>query len=94
MDGSFGRTYSRCGNFGFDSEGYLVDPNNNRLQGFGIDSTTGQSNGVLGDIQVSLPPSPPQATGAIVLGMNLDATDGVPLLSIRRTPRTRRMPGR
>ena len=77
MEGSFGRSYTRSGIFGFDNQGFLVDPNNNRLQGYGIDQTTGNSNGALGDIQVNLPLSPPQPTGSIGLGMNLDATDAV-----------------
>ena len=74
LEGTAGRSYTRSGVFGFDSNGYLVDPNANRVQGFGIDQVTGQSNGVLGDIQVNLPLSPPQATTGIQLGMNLDAT--------------------
>ena len=74
LEGSFGRSYTRSGIFGFDDQGYLVDPNNNRLQGYGIDPATGNSNSVLGDIQVSLPLSPPQATGDIDLAMNLDST--------------------
>ncbi len=75
LEGSFGRSYTRSGIFGFDSQGFLVDPNNNRLQGYGIDASTGNSNGVLGDIQVNLPLSPPQVTSSIELGMNLDANE-------------------
>ena len=75
MEGSFGRSYTRSGIFGFDSQGFLVDSYNNRLQGYGIDQTTGNSNGVLGDIQVNLPLSPPQVTSSIELGMNLDADE-------------------
>lgn len=75
LEGSFGRSYTRSGIFGFDREGFLVDPLDNRLQGYGIDQATGQSNGVLGDIQVNLPLSPPQQTSEITLGMNLDASE-------------------
>ena len=74
LEGGFGRSYTRSGIFGFDSNGFLVDPNNNRLQGYGIDPETNQSNGVLGDIQVNLPLSPPQLTSEIELAMNLDAS--------------------
>jgi len=77
MEGSFGRSYTRSGIFGFDNQGFLVDPNNNRLQGYGVDPVTGNSNGALGDIQVNLPLSPPQATGNIGLAMNLDASDPI-----------------
>ncbi|MAG32117.1 MAG: hypothetical protein CL908_14640 [Deltaproteobacteria bacterium] len=75
MQGNFGRSYTRSGIFGFDSNGILVDPNSNRVQGYGIDPTTGTANGVLGDIQVNLPLSPPQQTASIQLGMNLDASE-------------------
>ena len=74
LEGGFGRSYTRAGIFGFDANGFLIDPNENRIQGFGIDPATGQSNSVLGDIQINLPLSPPQATTSIQLGMNLDAT--------------------
>lgn len=74
MEGSFGRSYTRSGIFGFDKDGFLVDPNRSRLQGYGIDAATGSSNGVLGDIQVNLPLSPPQETSEMTLGLNLDAT--------------------
>lgn len=77
LDGSFGRAYTRSGIFGFDRDGYLVDPNSNRLQGYGIDSATGASDGILGDIQVNLPLAPPQRTGSIELGMNLDASASI-----------------
>lgn len=74
LESNAGRTYTRSGIFGFDTNGFLVDPAGARLQGYGIDATTGNSNGVLGDIQVNLPLAPPQATSSIELGMNLNAT--------------------
>ncbi len=77
MEGTFGRSYTRSGIFGFDRDGFLIDPNNNRLQGYGIDPTTGTSNGALGDIQVNLPLSPPQQSSSITLGMNLDASSSI-----------------
>ena len=70
-----GRSYTRSGIFGFDSTGLLVDSNQNRVQGYGINAATGQSNGVLGDIQVNLPLSPPQPSSLIQLAMNLDANE-------------------
>ena len=73
LEGNFGRSYSRSGAFGLDADGLLVDPNGNRVQGYGIDPTTGASNGVLGDIVINVPLSPPQSTSQIQLGMNLDA---------------------
>lgn len=73
LDGNLGRTYTRAGLFGFDNNGWFIDTNGNRVQGYGIDPNTGFSNGALGDIQVNVPLSPPQATTQIQVGMNLDA---------------------
>ncbi len=75
LEGDSGRTYSRAGIFGFDSNGFLVDPGQSRVQGFGVDPVTGQPNGALGDIQVNLPLSPPQATSSIELAMNLSSDE-------------------
>lgn len=77
VDGNLGRAYTRSGAFGFDANGWFVDANANRVQGYGIDPTTGFSNGVLGDIQINVPLSPPQATTEIQLGINLDAESPV-----------------
>ncbi len=73
VDGNLGRAYTRNGSFGLDANGWFVDANSNRVQGYGIDPTTGTSNGVLGDIQINVPLSPPQPTSLIQLGINLDA---------------------
>jgi flagellar hook protein FlgE len=75
VDGNLGRAYTRSGAFGFDSNGWFVDSNGNRVQGYGIDPVTEASNGVLGDIQINVPLSPPRATTQIQLGLNLDATE-------------------
>ncbi len=73
VDGNLGRAYTRNGAFGLDANGWFVDANGNRVQGYGIDPTTGTSNGVLDDIQINVPLSPPQPTSLIQLGINLDA---------------------
>lgn len=77
LEGSTGRSYTRSGLFGFDADGWFVDTVGNRVQGYGIDPTTRFSNGVLGDIQINVPLSPPQQTGLIELGVNLDASEPV-----------------
>jgi len=74
LEGNFGRSYTRSGAFGLDANGLLVDTNGNRVQGYGIDPTTGSSNGVLGDIVINVPLSSPQPTSEFQLGMNLDAS--------------------
>ncbi|MFO0687197.1 MAG: flagellar hook protein FlgE [Myxococcota bacterium] len=77
LEGNLGRSYTRSGAFGFDADGWLVDPAANRVQGYGIDPTTGNSNGVLGDIRINVPLSPPQGTTQIQLAKNLKSTSPV-----------------
>lgn len=77
VDGNLGRAYTRAGAFGFDADGWFEDANGNRVQGYGIDQVTGTSNGVLGDIQINVPLSPPQPSSQIQLARNLDAMDPI-----------------
>lgn len=74
LEGNLGRSYTRAGAFGFDADGWFVDANQNRVQGYGIDPTTGVSNGVLGDVRINVPLSPPQQTSQIQLSKNLQST--------------------
>jgi len=64
--------YTRAGNFHFDKEGYLVNPDGLRLQGYQLDA-----NGLPGNItDVFIPGervSPPAATTVFTFDMNLDA---------------------
>ena len=69
--------YTRAGNFRFDSNGYLVDPNGYRVQGWEVlQSSSGTGNvktiGTPDDIRLNNFQSPPQATSAVSLSMNLD----------------------
>lgn len=73
LEGNLGRAYTRAGLFGFDRDGWFVDTSGNRVQGYGIDPLTNQSNGVLGDVRINVPLSPPRQTTQIQLGRNLDA---------------------
>lgn len=75
LDGPSGRAYTRSGIFGFDSEGTLVDTVGNRVQGYGIDPTSGASNGVLGDIQINAQLTAPQRSTTIDMSVNLNAAD-------------------
>jgi len=75
LEGNTGRAYTRAGAFGLDADGWYVDANDNRVQGYGIDPTTGASNGALGDIRVNVPLSPPRATELIELARNLDSSE-------------------
>ncbi len=73
LEGGLGRTYTRAGLFNFDRDGYMVSPQGSRVQGFGIDPTTGLSNGVLGDLQLNNAPLPPNPTANIEISANLDS---------------------
>jgi flagellar hook protein FlgE len=77
LDGSQGRFYSRAGVFTFDQTGMLINPAGMRVQGFSIDPLTGLSTQALGDIQLSSAVSPPRATTATNMSVNLDANAAV-----------------
>ncbi len=74
LEGSLGRTYTRAGLFNFDRDGYLVNPSGARVQGYGIDPLTGQSNGVLGDLQLNNAPLPPNPTANVGMSLNLNSS--------------------
>jgi flagellar hook protein FlgE len=64
--------YTRAGNFELDQDGYLVNPNGFRLQGFEL-GPNDQIAGVPGDIQVPQSPLEPAITTEVDLYANLDS---------------------
>lgn len=74
--------YTRAGNFIFDNEGYLVDTNGYRVQGWAMEkastTSTGSTDysiyGTATDIQVSNFQSPASATTSVSVITNLDPT--------------------
>ena len=66
-----GIAYSRAGQFTLDKEGYIVNTNGMRLQGY-LFSTSGSSAG-LGDINLSTLNSAPQPTESAEISANLDS---------------------
>jgi len=64
--------YTRDGQFMIDKEGYLVNPQGFRVQGWQIDETTGDIIGTLIDILIART-SPPVKTSLINVITNLDA---------------------
>ncbi len=64
--------YTRDGQFMIDKEGYLVNPQGFRVQGWQIDETTGDIIGTLTDILIART-SPPVKTSLINVITNLDA---------------------
>ncbi len=69
--------YSRAGRFDFDKDGYLVNPDGLKVQGYKIDSA-----GALGDIEdilLTRGSAPPRATSRMSMSLNLD-TDADPTI--------------
>ncbi|MDX1763887.1 MAG: flagellar hook protein FlgE [bacterium] len=67
-----GISYSRAGNFKFDKDGFLVNPNGIVVQGYSVDSN-GNVTGSLGDINITGVSSAPNATSTVELDANLDS---------------------
>ncbi len=65
-------TFTRNGVFGVSDEGYLVNNQNARLQGFGI-TEQGTADGVQGDIRIEQGAQPPKATQRVDAGVNVPA---------------------
>ncbi|MBN1103626.1 MAG: flagellar hook protein FlgE [Deltaproteobacteria bacterium] len=64
--------YSRAGNFRFDNDGYLINPEGYVLQGWELDEN-GEDVGSIDDIVLSSFTSPPQATDKVRVIVNLDS---------------------
>jgi flagellar hook protein FlgE len=77
FDGVEGSFYTRAGNFAPDREGFLVNNDGLRVQGYVADED-GNLSSVPGDIRAaqSVPPSP---TEDITIHVNLDSRDEVPV---------------
>lgn len=72
--GQNGETYyTRDGEFDFDNEGRLVDNSGNVVQGWEMDSESGQISGSIGDITLDDFSAPPQATTTVTALVNLDS---------------------
>lgn len=69
--------YTRAGNFSFDADGFLVDPNGFRVQGYTQRNADGSINasGAVTDIQIPTGMvAPPELTTYFRVDMNLDAS--------------------
>ncbi len=66
--------YSRAGNFSFDKDGNLVNPNGHVVQGWLLDSETGSDIGSVGDITLNSFTSQPSQSTNIQVIANLDST--------------------
>lgn len=70
------RYYTRAGQFSVDRDGYLVNPDRARLQGYQADAA-GNITGTVGDLRLVAAQSPARMTGAAGVALNLDS-GGVP----------------
>lgn len=64
--------YTRAGEFRFDKEGFLVNPTGNFVQGWTLDTTSGERQGTIGDINLGKT-TPPVATTGIQVIANVDS---------------------
>jgi flagellar hook protein FlgE len=65
--------YTRAGNFSFDKDGNLVNPNGHVVQGWRLDSETGSDVGSVGDIRLNSFTSQPSQSTNIQVIANLDS---------------------
>ncbi|MBX7079765.1 MAG: flagellar hook protein FlgE [Nannocystaceae bacterium] len=73
VDGSY---YTRSGQFHTDADGYLVNPDGLRVQGYGLDSTGAVGN-TPGDMMITQDTLPPTATANVTVKANLDADQAI-----------------
>jgi len=66
--------YSRAGNFGFDEDGYMVNPSGYVVQGWELEAETGIDVGSITDINLNSFTSSPQESSEIQIIANLDST--------------------
>lgn len=74
LAGNQGQAYSRAGNFTFDRDGFLVDPNGNNVLGWNRTGNVLSTNGTVVPIQINAGTiSPPAPTTTFSSNTNLDA---------------------
>ena len=66
--------YTRAGDFRFNSDGYLVNASGYRVQGWAVDSDTGDITSSIGDIAIDDFQSPPSPTTSLSMYYNLDSS--------------------
>ena len=67
-------SYSRAGALGQDKDGFIVNDQGAKLQGFTVNAA-GDVSGSLSDIQITTASQPPQATSALSSQVSLNATE-------------------
>ncbi len=92
--GSDNLYYTRAGNFRFDKDGYLINPEGYVVQGWELDAN-GEDVGAIDDILLSSFTSAPQETAKVEVIVNLDSdgddnSSGADTSSSRACPASRR----
>ncbi len=78
MEDSAGTYYSRAGQFNINKDGFVVNPSNQRLQGY-LYNQSGVATSGLGDINLSTLNSSPTETTAISIAANVDSRESIPV---------------
>jgi flagellar hook protein FlgE len=79
--------YSRAGQFGVDKDGFVVDPEGDKLQAFPPNASavgttaTSFDTGRLGNLQLQTTDSAPNASTKLSVGINLPAADTAPTVT-------------
>ncbi len=76
VDGVDGNYYTRAGQFRLDGEGYLVNAEDLRVQGYGLGSN-GALSASLGDLHLDAGTLPPIATQNLSIDANIDASQEI-----------------
>src|SRR5690606_17359409 len=69
--------FSRAGQFLLDKEGFMVNADGQRLQGFTVDDNGAITSNV-SDVHISNTPVPPQPTNGVAMDLNLSSNSTVP----------------
>lgn len=71
--------YTRAGYFGTDKEGFIVDNNGYKLQGYPVDANGRLQDGIKGDLRLSSGNQEPKATTSVAQAFNLNSSDTKPV---------------
>ncbi len=82
MDQNGAVSYTRNGQFRFDSQGFVVNSNGLNLTGYGVDANGNILPAAPAPIQISFADVPPQTTSQFVLGMNFDSRETQPATAL------------
>jgi flagellar hook protein FlgE len=87
LSDSGSRVYTRAGQFRTDNAGYVVNNAGHRLQVYQADAS-GNITGAIGDLYLDPSDIAPSATSTVEVGVNLDASQNVPVAAFDPTDAT------